>query len=55
MILFRNLLLNEQEGADACQECDDATPYTSSVRTEDAAGCWDEDFRSDIDMVIEGT
>lgn len=45
----------KQEGADVCQECDPAKPYTGSVQTTSVAGCWDEDFRSDIDMVIGGT
>ena len=49
------LRCHEQEGADVCQECDAAKPYTGSVQTTSAAGCWDEDFRSDIDMVIGGT
>ena len=48
-------LCHNQEGADVCQACDDAKPYTGSVQTTSAAGCWDEDFRSDIDMVISGT
>lgn len=38
-----------------CQECDAAKPYTGSVQTTSAAGCWDEDFRSAVDMVIGGT
>ena len=46
---------NKQEGASVCQECDGAKPYTSSVQTTSAAGCWDDDFRSAIDMVIRGT
>ena len=37
-----------------CQECDAAEPYTDSVQTTSAAGCWDEDSRSNIDMVIRG-
>ena len=37
-----------------CQECNDATPYTASVQTTSAAGCWDEDFHSAIDLVIGG-
>ncbi|CAN0167973.1 unnamed protein product [Ectocarpus fasciculatus] len=45
----------DQEGADVCQQCDAAKPYTASVQTTSAAGCWDEDFRSAVDMVIAGT
>jgi len=55
LLLFRYPRCCEQEGADVCQECDAAKPYTGSVQTTTAAGCWDEDFRSDIDMVIGGT
>ena len=49
------LLCHKQEGADVCQECDAAKPYTASVQTTSAAGCWDDDFRSSIDMVVRGT
>ena len=55
MIQTSFALCHKQEDADMCQACDDAKPYTGSVQTTSAAGCWDEDFRSDIDMVISGT
>eukprot|EP00752_Nemacystus_decipiens_P006177 g5574.t1 len=48
----------DQEGTTICQECDSATPFTATVNTTSAAGCFGETtptVRTAVDVAIRGS
>lgn len=49
------MLVVRQQGATVGTWCDPWSPYTDSLQTTSAEGCWGKDGHSSIDMVISGT